>query len=108
MYRGQLVETGPTVGVIDGPHHPYTARLVRAANRREHERTTADPESTALETEPAVPQPTVGCRYADRCPLRHEPCLTDAPPVRVLDGEHAVRCHLPADRLPRTPQRRTA
>ncbi|MDR0504959.1 MAG: ABC transporter ATP-binding protein, partial [Bifidobacteriaceae bacterium] len=31
MYRGEIVESGPSLGILQAPRHPYTQRLVAAA-----------------------------------------------------------------------------
>ena len=33
IYRGRIVEQGPTAGIFDDPRHPYTRALLRAAPR---------------------------------------------------------------------------
>ncbi|GAB2487163.1 ABC transporter ATP-binding protein [Jatrophihabitans fulvus] len=94
MYRGQVVETGTTAQVIDGPHHPYTAELVAAAQRRP----TGEPTDRDAVT-------ATGCRFADRCPFHlGAVCDTEAPPLRETTDGHAVRCHLPAADLPVRPK----
>jgi ABC-type dipeptide/oligopeptide/nickel transport system ATPase component len=39
-----------------------------------------------------------GCPYADRCPLRRERCLVEAPVMRENGPGHWVRCHFPVSR----------
>ena len=83
MYRGVLVEIGPSEAVISGPNHPYTALLL-AASAGHHTRAPA-------EAGGAVPQ--TGCIFQHKCPVKIGAiCETDAP---VLDaGVHSIRCHL--------------
>ncbi len=97
LYRGQIAELGPTTQVLAGPHHPYTAMLVSAARRER---------GTGLEPPPpGSREPTdAGCRFAERCPFYlGEVCATQPPPLRAIGADHIVRCHLPADQLPATP-----
>jgi peptide/nickel transport system ATP-binding protein len=93
MYRGEMLEIGPASQVLAGPHHPYTAALVAASQRR-GPATVQTPERFS----------EVGCRFADRCPLYLGPVCSDQHPVlsRLENSaaEHSVRCHLPADELP--------
>ncbi len=93
MYRGQVLESGSTTDVIDGPHHPYTAELVGAARRR--------PVSTGTGKTLDHRADDRGCRYADRCPLHlGDVCDEQTPPLRDIAAGHAVRCHLPVPQLP--------
>ena len=62
MYRGQLVEQGPTAQVLDEPQHPYTQRL-RAS----------------------VPRP--GWKPARRQPVPALPAAGDDPPAPGQSGE---------------------
>lgn len=92
LYRGQVVELGPTALVLGGPHHPYTAMLVSAA-RRERAAVTGPP--------PGRHVGHAGCRFATRCPsYLGEICATQPPPLRLIGDRHTVRCHLPPDDLP--------
>jgi len=93
MYRGQLVEVGATDDVLSGPHHPYTAALVLAAQRRERRRSATPPAQAAIAT---------GCRFAARCPHHlGDVCAEQPPPLRTVAEGHQVRCHLPIDQLPK-------
>jgi len=85
LYRGRIVEAGPTGAVFDRPLHPYTQALVAAVPRIGQGRRmrTAAPEQ---------PPPAAGCAYAGRCPLVQARCRTEVP---LLRGEQRqVACHL--------------
>ncbi len=96
MYLGQIVEQASRVGLFTNPLHPYTKALLAAVptvhgNKRERRariRLKGDPPS------PINPPP--GCRFAGRCPLAEETCRRESPPLRVVEGEHQVACHLVA------------
>jgi peptide/nickel transport system ATP-binding protein len=93
MYRGQLVEVGATDDVLSGSHHPYTAALVLAAQRRDRRRSATPPVKSATAT---------GCRFAARCPHHlGDICAERPPPLRTVADGHQVRCHLPIDQLPK-------
>ena len=90
MYRGAIVETGPTAAILATPLHPYTRALreavpgLVAGRRRGRRATTAMPAADG----------GLGCPYAARCPLAQPICRAEAPALReVAAGRHAA-CHL--------------
>jgi oligopeptide/dipeptide ABC transporter ATP-binding protein len=98
MYAGEIVEEAYTKTLFADPKHPYTQGLIGsipvAGSRREW-----------LDVIPGrVPNlidlPT-GCRFAPRCRAREEAgltiCTEQRPELRVVDGEHTVRCFLYED-----------
>ena len=78
MYRGRVVESGPTVEVLTRPQHPYTALLVAA-------QLSEDPRRRRLQTFDLAEQragsgmQTGGCAFADRCPLATPSCAAQRP-----------------------------
>lgn len=94
MYLGQIVESAPADSFDTNLLHPYSVALRSAepalptdAHRVERIFLRGDPPS-------AVNLPP-GCRFASRCPMAQERCLTEAPELRELDDGHLVRCHFP-------------
>jgi oligopeptide/dipeptide ABC transporter ATP-binding protein len=98
MYAGEIVEEADTKTLFADPKHPYTQGLIGsipvAGSRREW-----------LDVIPGrVPNlidlPT-GCRFAPRCRAREEAgltiCTEQRPELKVIDGEHTVRCFLYED-----------
>jgi oligopeptide/dipeptide ABC transporter ATP-binding protein len=88
MYSGKLMEMGPADEILQRPLHPYTAALLDARpkfNRRGAWH--------LLQGEPAIPlNPSQGCRFAARCPLRVAACTEgDIPTVEKSPG-HTVAC----------------
>ena len=96
MFKGRLVETGPTAGLFAAPAHPYTKSLLeavpgsRAPGRRRRPESQSDPVeapgSSRAEEGP-------GCAYARRCPLADARCLSDRPVLRDIGSKHKVACH---------------
>ncbi|GAA1004331.1 ABC transporter ATP-binding protein [Acrocarpospora pleiomorpha] len=90
LYRGQVVESGPTAALYRHAGHPYTQGLLAAVPRLE------GPRKTPL---PAMPQGTAtrgGCVFASRCPRAEDLCRTSAPSPRHLNGTN-VACHFAED-----------
>jgi peptide/nickel transport system ATP-binding protein len=95
LFRGGVVERGPTPLLLDRPAHPYTQEL-RASVRElgvapSHRVTRATAEAP----------PTVGCRFAHRCPLAIDRCRAEAPALRTLDDGRGAACHRAEDALAR-------
>ena len=94
MYLGRIVELAPSADIYREPLHPYTQALLSAipipdpAIQRTRKR-------IALEGE--VPSPTkeyVGCRFADRCPIRIDRCRVEDPPLAEHSPGHFAACFL--------------
>lgn len=86
MYAGRIVEIGQVDELFADPKHPYTRTLLNAIPRLRGTNLAID---DLADTAPPVTGS--GCAFASRCPLVHEPCHTDDPPlvaIRAVDGEH--------------------
>lgn len=90
MYAGELIETGAREAFFRAPLHPYSRALFGALPRR-HGR--GAPLAALPGRVPALDQPLIGCRFAERCPEVMARCRSEAPPWHGA-GEQAVRCHL--------------
>jgi peptide/nickel transport system ATP-binding protein len=100
MYRGEIVERGPSDEVILSPAHPYTQLLAAAAPNPTAPRTeqaaarrarqAARAAQTAERRETPLDQ---GCRFRARCPHAMEVCRTRPPDLQVAAG-HLARCWL--------------
>jgi peptide/nickel transport system ATP-binding protein len=90
LYRGRLVEDGPSEEIVSSPKHPYTRALL--ASIADAERPVAD--AGAAPARPAASRDeTAGCPFAARCPDRFDACDRSDPEPRAV-GDRAVRCHL--------------
>jgi peptide/nickel transport system ATP-binding protein len=92
MYRGKIVEIGPTERVLENPLHPY-ARMLRAAVPN------ADPDISRprlaeFATEDQFAAQSDGCRYAANCPHALDECRANLPLLTEVAMKHWVACHL--------------
>jgi peptide/nickel transport system ATP-binding protein len=104
MYRGEIVEHGPSDEVILRPSHPYTQILAGAApdptvsrealtaarRKRQQARASRDAERREATVDSA------GCRFRSRCPFAMDICATHPPDLPVAAG-HLARCWLLSD-----------
>jgi len=91
MYRGSVVETGPSAAVHDTPWHPYTRLLVDSIPTVDGAPGPQAP--PAPSTPPAAPA-SDGCRFRHRCPYALDRCAVEVPELRG-DGDRSVACHAP-------------
>jgi oligopeptide/dipeptide ABC transporter ATP-binding protein len=96
MYLGKLVEIGPAASLFAKPLHPYSeALLASIPTIGDGSHSMFDQTERLLSGE--LPDPIdlpLGCRFYSRCPYRMERCRTTEPELTMMDGEHAVACHL--------------
>ncbi|MEX2297698.1 MAG: dipeptide ABC transporter ATP-binding protein [Dongiaceae bacterium] len=90
LYRGRLVELGPSKRVCAGPAHPYTKALIAAVLE-------PDPDHDAGR----IPAPrerddrhSAGCPYAGRCSIRIERCFDEMPDWYDVAGGQMARCYM--------------
>jgi peptide/nickel transport system ATP-binding protein len=95
LYRGQVMEAGPTNLVAHEPAHPYTRALLLAAP-------VADPTiqqqrrvaAAAASRPTGAPAPAAaGCPFADRCDFAVDLCRQARPELRPLPDGRVVACH---------------
>jgi len=98
MYTGRIVETGPTMPVLERPRHPYTLGLLNALVDLGRPAGTLRPIPGALPDPEALPS---GCPFHPRCPFATPECLRVRPPLYEIDdaGSHRASACLHHDRL---------
>lgn len=93
MYLGKIAELAPAEALFERAQHPYTRALLSAVPQLSA--TGERRQRTVLSGEvPSPIEPPDGCRFATRCPLVEERCRREEPPLRALEGDHRVACHL--------------
>jgi peptide/nickel transport system ATP-binding protein len=104
MYRGRIVELGPTAAVLENPRHPYTSELLAAIPHRGESLLAARPSDAvradaARSGSPAARSPGPGCPFADRCPIGPSAlpgravCLEVDPFQAMPQQDHRAACH---------------
>jgi peptide/nickel transport system ATP-binding protein len=103
MYRGEIVERGPSDDVIINPLHPYTQLLAASApmpGATREELAAARRRRKQEKANRVVGQPAgsvdIGCKFRARCPHAMAICATRPPDASPEPGR-AARCWLYAD-----------
>lgn len=81
MYAGQMVEVSDAERFFTEPQHPYSRKLLASVPKL---RQVEEPEFITGQPPSLLALPS-GCRFADRCPSRYEPC-SEAPPIIQEEG----------------------
>jgi peptide/nickel transport system ATP-binding protein len=93
MYRGHILEIGPSGTIFDQPKHPYTQGLLGAAPG-----TKPGQLAPSLRGDPPSPfEHYNGCPFENRCPHAQLKCKAERPPLRILPSGAAVACHFASD-----------
>lgn len=95
LYRGQVMESGPSREVTQRPRHPFTQALTAASpvpRPAEQAERRARREASGVKSAGVVDALGVGCPFAARCPLATELCVSERPALRLL-GQSQVACH---------------
>ncbi len=79
LCRGQIVEYGPTISIIDNPQHPYTKDILTNSSHSQNNIQVTDASFC-------------GCVYSDRCENALDICSTKQPEQSIID-EQIVYCH---------------
>lgn len=89
MYAGRIVEDGPLAEVLAHPQHPYTQALLSSSPRLGTKTARLPVIGGTVPTPGAWP---AGCRFAPRCPLRHDRCEESIPAMTTAGPDHQVAC----------------
>jgi oligopeptide/dipeptide ABC transporter ATP-binding protein len=91
MYRGKIVEEGPSTAIFEQPAHPYTAALIEASYIGAMGEGWAAPAAQDSQEE----GPPAGCVYQPRCRNATAHCVRVAPAHRTVGEGHQAMCHYP-------------
>ncbi|MBP0614409.1 ABC transporter ATP-binding protein [Jiella mangrovi] len=92
LYAGQVMEAGPSRGILEHPRHPYT-RLLKSCVLEIGTETLDPPEGGV----PSYGDMPAGCRFATRCPNALPRCFAERP-VLAAEGERLIACFNPEPR----------
>jgi peptide/nickel transport system ATP-binding protein len=101
MYRGRVVETGPTMAVLSDQLHPYTQALCAAIPVPNPENKRSRVPRVFVESDE---KSSAGCPFAPRCPLQEEICWVEMPPLLEHGRGQAVACHVVSRHLEMRPE----
>ncbi len=89
LYGGEVLESGPTIPLIENPLHPYTRGLINSSIEVHPYKDLWGIPGEASET---TEIPTA-CAFAGRCTQEIVLCRQSKPALTETTGERAVRCH---------------
>jgi oligopeptide/dipeptide ABC transporter ATP-binding protein len=93
LYKGKIMEDGPSELVIHSARHPYTQTLISAIPRHKSEKL----KFADVALKPDAPD---GCPYYARCPIAEAGCAASMPMLAPIQDDQKVACFLAAWRQP--------
>ncbi|WP_027417969.1 oligopeptide/dipeptide ABC transporter ATP-binding protein [Aneurinibacillus terranovensis] len=87
MYKGHIVETGPSQSMFKQPVHPYT-KILLSSLPSVHEET-----SNGMGFAEPAPMMKESCVFYEKCPARWDKCRHAAPETECLENGHQISCH---------------
>ena len=96
MYRGSVVEYGPSNEILTRPEHPYTALLLDSVPTvgKKWQSDRKPPELELKEYQAAA------CRFAERCAFARPICRETRPPMVTISEDRRALCYRPVDYEP--------
>lgn len=89
MYAGKIVETGPTLDIMQKPRHPYTIALLDSIPQPGSKGTLL----RSIEGQPPDPVDLPpSCTFAVRCSRADDRCFKEYPSEAKIDDNHYVSC----------------
>jgi peptide/nickel transport system ATP-binding protein len=88
MYRGNVIEYGPSNDILEAPSHPYTEMLMDAIPKV-GKKWKEDIKMPEIETKEFG---LIGCKFAPRCPAAKEICYQFSPPTVNQTSNRNVMC----------------
>jgi peptide/nickel transport system ATP-binding protein len=92
LYAGRLVELAPTERVYEHAIHPYTEALLSSVPIPDPPTQRARRRIVLTGEIPNAVDPPPGCRFQTRCPLVHERCTRETPPLEEKAPGHFAAC----------------
>jgi peptide/nickel transport system ATP-binding protein len=92
MYLGRIVEQGGWQEIFEDPRHPYTRALIAAIPDPFHRAAVTAKAKAHGEIASAL-NPPAGCHFHPRCPIKTDICVTQAPTLGSVAGDHRAACH---------------
>jgi peptide/nickel transport system ATP-binding protein len=91
LYRGSAVEAGDVEHVVKDPQHPYSQLLIGSVPLPNPDHAWQR-DIVVSDTVDAVPEPTSGCLFANRCPYVMDVCRTTRPPLFRTAPKRVAAC----------------
>ncbi len=90
MYLGQIIEEADVRTLFNNPLHPYTFGLMKSIPSIDSVRSKKLPVIKGMV--PSLLNIPQGCRFVTRCSYYDKLCEDEEPGVKVLSGNHKVKC----------------
>jgi peptide/nickel transport system ATP-binding protein len=90
LYGGEIMESASVKALFRRPLHPYTIGLLESLPNATTENESRLP--TIAGVAPSLAERSSACVFANRCPIAHQKCHTEKPPLETISNGRMVRC----------------